>query len=135
MFHIADLARHVIGTVKTEVHFILVARDERDPWRRPRASLRDIKGRMATDVQEFAADIFEMMKRVTALATEIAAHMLGIMVHLIEILLVIQYWSFLAAVEVYERAWEWLRRRVWYPVEEVIDRWWWRRERRRTPPS
>ena len=134
MFHVADLAGHVLRTVKAEVQFILVARDEHEPWRRPRASLREIKGRMAIDVQEFAEDMFELMQKVAALATEMAAHMVGIVRYLVEIANIIQFWLLMAAVEIYERVWENIRRRIWHPVEEVIDRWMSKGERRRTPP-
>ena len=133
MFHVGDLARHVLRTVRAEVELVLVAKDVNEPWRRPRISFREIKGRMALDVQEFAEEVFELMQKVAALTVEIAACTLGIMVYVVEIINILQYWLLVAGVELYERIWETIRRRVWYPIEEALDRWTWRGERRRTP--
>ena len=110
-------ARIWTKTVRAELRLVLVAKDEGEPWRRPRQNLATIKERLAADTMEAVEAttdrLFEIMM-LTRTWMELTGHTaaatarlrMGIALDLNILASSIHYWAMAGTLELLERAWE-----------------------------
>ena len=119
-----------VKTLRAELRLLLVAKDENEPWRRPRADLVHVKGRLASDMMELAEGITDKTCEGMVLcrtwadlsgstAAALVRLMLGVILDLNITLSSAHYMVVKVALEIVERIWE----AAAMPLQEWRRRW------------